>query len=170
MHSQRQRGQSLVEIALTIPLLILLVGLSADVARVFAATTQMTNAAREGSLFMAHHFNDPTTGPNANADLLTADAYAKKITSVINAEEGGNLLGCPPGNETVTFHQKGQPPQPPDTLPLSDWTFPPSSSPAQGNYETIDVECSVTPLMTFLPLPNPMHLKATVTTYLFSPQ
>src|SRR5689334_22438020 len=49
--SKRLRGQSLVEIALIAPILILLIVLVLDLGRVFAAWITVTNSAREAASF-----------------------------------------------------------------------------------------------------------------------
>lgn len=49
--SASQRGQSLVEAAITIPLLILMLGTAVDVIRVFQTYMVLTNAAREGARY-----------------------------------------------------------------------------------------------------------------------
>ncbi|MHB8737235.1 MAG: TadE/TadG family type IV pilus assembly protein [Candidatus Dormibacteria bacterium] len=76
-----QRGQSWVELCLTLPFLVLLVGLGVDAARLFYTQQAMTNAAHAAALYAARY-------PNAtNAD----------ITQVVQ-EEG--LLD--PSHTTVT--------------------------------------------------------------------
>lgn len=46
----RQRGQSLVELALVLPILLVLLAAALDLGRVFYATVSLNNAAREGAL------------------------------------------------------------------------------------------------------------------------
>ncbi|CAN5263079.1 hypothetical protein BH18CHL2_BH18CHL2_03640 [soil metagenome] len=55
-----QAGQSLVEIALVMPLLLLMILGLADLGRAFYYTTAITNAAREGALFAARQWPAPS--------------------------------------------------------------------------------------------------------------
>jgi len=48
-----QFGQSLIELALVLPILVLIVAASVDIGRAFYAYVSMTNAAREGARFGA---------------------------------------------------------------------------------------------------------------------
>lgn len=50
---KRLRGQSLVEFALALPLLVLLVAITADVGRAFTAYIELGNMAREGARYGA---------------------------------------------------------------------------------------------------------------------
>jgi uncharacterized membrane protein len=53
-----RRGQSLVELALALPLLLLLLLGAIDVGRLFVDNVQLRNAAREGAGYGAHFPND----------------------------------------------------------------------------------------------------------------
>jgi hypothetical protein len=53
---KRHQGQSLVELALVTPLLVLLLLITADAARVFSAHLTIGNAAREGANFASRTF------------------------------------------------------------------------------------------------------------------
>jgi Flp pilus assembly protein TadG len=61
-----RRGQSLVELALLLPLLALLMLGALDLGRVFIAYTRLTNVAREGALY-GGHFPDQTATIRARA-------------------------------------------------------------------------------------------------------
>lgn len=50
---KRVRGQSLVEFALALPLLVLLVAITADIGRAFTAYIELGNMAREGARYGA---------------------------------------------------------------------------------------------------------------------
>ncbi len=50
---RRVRGQSLVEFALALPLLVLLVAMAADIGRAFTAYIELGNMAREGARYGA---------------------------------------------------------------------------------------------------------------------
>ena len=52
---ERERGQSIIEIALALPLLLVAVLGLADLGRVFFYTSAVTNAAREGAMYAARN-------------------------------------------------------------------------------------------------------------------
>lgn len=64
------RGQSLLELALLLPLLTLIIVGTLDLARVFATTVRLTNAVKEGALYAA------ATDPQAPANLNAIRSYA----------------------------------------------------------------------------------------------
>jgi hypothetical protein len=55
---ERHRGQSLVELALVTPILIILILIVADGARVFSANIQIGNAAREGANYASRSYDN----------------------------------------------------------------------------------------------------------------
>lgn len=57
----KSRGQSLVEFALILPILLVLVVVVADLARVIAAHVALSNAAREGARYASLHPSDLAT-------------------------------------------------------------------------------------------------------------
>ncbi|HAF49233.1 MAG TPA: pilus assembly protein TadE [Anaerolineaceae bacterium] len=61
----RSRGQSLVEFALVLPLLLLLILGALDFGRLFHAQIVLTNAAREGAYYLSTHFDDETAAKEA---------------------------------------------------------------------------------------------------------
>jgi len=52
------RGQALVEVALTLPLLLLLILGAMDFGRMFYTKIILTNAAREGANYLARNYHD----------------------------------------------------------------------------------------------------------------
>jgi Flp pilus assembly protein TadG len=56
--SQHPAGQSLVEFALVLPVLLLLVLGAMDLARMFSTKITLTNAAREGANYLSRHPDD----------------------------------------------------------------------------------------------------------------
>lgn len=83
----RQRGQSLVEFALVVPIILLLVAGGVDLARAFFIGIQMTDGARQAALFASEN---PTTYSSA------------ELTSIAENNAGqGSVLGCP--SVSVTF-------------------------------------------------------------------
>jgi len=75
------RGQALVEMALILPVLILLAMATIDVGRVFSGYLSITNAAREGAAYAARHPND------AN---LSSD-----VTNAVTTELNGQIPNAP---------------------------------------------------------------------------
>jgi Flp pilus assembly protein TadG len=75
---ERHRGQSLVELALVTPVLLLLILITADSARVFSAHLTIGNAAREGASFGSRSLD------NAVDDALIEEAVH---------EESGAIFG-----------------------------------------------------------------------------
>ena len=74
------RGQSLVEFALVLPVLLLLTLAVADGARVFAAQVTLTNASREAALYAARN-SDATQGQvAARASVEASDLVAANLT------------------------------------------------------------------------------------------
>jgi hypothetical protein len=79
-HQQKKlnhRGQSLIEMALMLPILLVLIITSIDVGRLFFTKTVITNAAREGAYYLSTHpedYNSSTgTAPNT---VLAAEEEA----------------------------------------------------------------------------------------------
>jgi Flp pilus assembly protein TadG len=64
---RRQRGQSLVEMAIVLPLFLFLLLIAADFGRLFATQIAITNAAREGAYYAVQHPSDGGTGTAAAA-------------------------------------------------------------------------------------------------------
>jgi len=64
---RRQRGQSLAEMALVLPLFLFLVLIAADLGRLFATQIAITNAAREGAYYAVQHPSDGGIGATAAA-------------------------------------------------------------------------------------------------------
>jgi hypothetical protein len=75
-HRSRSRGQTVVEFALTAPVLILLLLIGIDFGRIFLGWISLNNAARVGANFAALHPHDwdSGTGP-AEYDSLMADNF-----------------------------------------------------------------------------------------------
>jgi Flp pilus assembly protein TadG len=78
--SREERGQSLVEVALLMPLLLLIVLGVVDVGRAFAVKSAATNAAREAALYAARE-------PQATADAICQRA----MTALMN---GPGVTAC----------------------------------------------------------------------------
>ncbi len=101
-HQQRKlshRGQSLVEMALMLPILLILIITAIEVGRLFFTKTVVTNAAREGAYYLSTHPQDydTSTGTAPNT-VLAAEAEASNsgipeitvtISEVSVSDDGG---------------------------------------------------------------------------------
>ena len=74
----RQKGQALVELALTLPLILLLVLGAMDFGRVYHTKIVITNAAREGANYLAYYPEEP------NTSLVVIKEYASNAGVVLN--------------------------------------------------------------------------------------
>ena len=75
---RRRRGQSLVELALITPLLLALVGGGVDLARIYFAGNEVSDAAREAGLYATGH-----------------PGYTQaNLQSVVDGSTGGNGFAC----------------------------------------------------------------------------
>ncbi len=74
------RGQSLIEFALVLPLLLVLIISAIELGRLFYTQIVITNAAREGAYYMATHVEDTAKVTNA-----TLAAQAEAANSGVNA-------------------------------------------------------------------------------------
>lgn len=95
----KHRGQSLVEFALVVPIMLLLVVGGVDLARAFFIGIQITDGARQAALYASEFPTSYTAG-----DLTT---IARQ-----NGEAGG-FLGCPGGSVSVTFTNSQSSPRDP---------------------------------------------------------
>ena len=69
IHSSKSRGQSLVELAFLLPILLLLVLGAMDVGRLFSVKITLTNAAREGANYLSRHPDEWTNTTNTVAAI-----------------------------------------------------------------------------------------------------
>lgn len=83
--SERYKGQSLVEFALIIPLLLVLIISAIEVGRLFHAKIVITNAAREGAYYLSTHILDyngaSNTAPNTE-NAAEAEAANSGISDI----------------------------------------------------------------------------------------
>jgi hypothetical protein len=87
-----QSGQSMVEFALVLPLMVLIVAGIIDLGRAFFASITITNAAREGARYGTLH---------------PADSAGMKATAVLEAQNSGITLAV--GNVTLTCPPSSNP-------------------------------------------------------------
>jgi Flp pilus assembly protein TadG len=100
-------GQSLVEVALALPILLLIVLGIVDVGRAYAYKSAVTNAAREAAIYAAR---DPQAGLNAVCqrarDELGAGAAAKPCSTTPIAVQCVRA-GAPCGDASAVLFQSG---------------------------------------------------------------
>ena len=136
-------GQSLVEFALVLPLLLLLLAGGADLARAYFVGIQVSNAAREASLYVAG--NAPYANGDYTAVLPTSGTYHGCLPGVGEgpaiaagcASFAGSPLSCP-SNEII-------------------WTVSPTALPSTTGYAgnsfpvTVTATCNLDLLTPLLP-------------------
>lgn len=81
--SKINNGQALVELALTLPILLLLIMGTLDVGRAFYVKIVLTNSAREGVYYLAQNPTD------------AADSYAGTILAVQNEAASSGVVIAP---------------------------------------------------------------------------
>ena len=123
------RGQSLVEFALVAPILLLLLAGGADLARAYFVGIQVSDGAREASLYIARDApytssSDyssvlPSSNPYSGCPSTTGGAEGPAIDAGCGAF-GGSFLSCPSSGITWTLSR--------DTLPSQSGTSPTSDS------------------------------------------
>ena len=76
-NKNRSKGQSLIEMALLMPLLLVLIIGALEFGRLFFTHIVITNAAREGAFYLSTHPDDYDSGTgNAPKTVLAAEAEA----------------------------------------------------------------------------------------------
>lgn len=126
-----RRGQSLVEFALVVPVLLLLLAGGADLARAYFVGIQVADGARQAALYAS----------NSGGSYTSAE-----LTQIAADNAGaGSLLGCPANGVTVTFGS-------------TTGNAPPLSS-TKLYRQPVTVVCEL-PLLTPL-LPSPVAIRAT---------
>ncbi len=96
------RGQSLVELALVVPVLLTIMGAAIDVARVYGAWVALDSATRDAAEQVA-------TSDGATSDFATASAHARSVlcsemTSVAGfVAPAGNPTNCSQPAVTLTW-------------------------------------------------------------------
>jgi Flp pilus assembly protein TadG len=93
-----RRGQGLVELALAMPVMLLLLLGTIDIGRAFHDYVQLRNAAREGAGYGAHFPND-TAGITAKA---TSHGVPASSTVTVVCTNCGTSGGTPVGNGTMS--------------------------------------------------------------------
>lgn len=148
---RRARGQSLVEFAIVLPVLLLLVAGGADLARAYFVGIEMDNAAREASLYVARQAPYlssgeyaavlPSPSPAAFAGCPAAGGPEGPAIDAGCSSFAGSLLSCPSNEITWTLIS-------PTALPAQ--ASPPD--PASDSFSfTITARCQLDLLTPLLP-------------------
>ncbi len=99
--SDRQRGQSLVELAITLPILLLLLGGVIDLGRGFLILVAVENAAGEGALYGAVH-PECLTDDHAPTICQGSESVAGRVR-----EEGRPIIELTEDNAVITVEVEG---------------------------------------------------------------
>jgi Flp pilus assembly protein TadG len=157
--------------ALVTPLLLTVLGLTAEVGRSFFVATQVSNAAREGALWAGHHYADASASTSCSATNSSYADFEKNIKCVIQNEEVGALIGCPIVNQSYALYD----PTTTNTLTSgvapfnNNFSAPASPGSEFTNQLAVEVSCSVTPLIGLPPLPSIYKVTSKDTTLLLWP-
>lgn len=110
----RARGQSLVEFAVILPILLGLVGMTIDVARLYQAWTNLESATRDAAQYLATSATDPlavdhtTQGTDSDGkaayilQVATGSSFARSTTQ-------GTLGSCSQPRLTTTYVESTAP-------------------------------------------------------------
>lgn len=94
-----EKGQSLLETALVLPILILLLAIAVDAGRVFDASIVLTNAAREGARFATI---EPSPTVSQIRNLVVQDVVGSG-TNITNMDDFGTSdVGVIMGSTAIT--------------------------------------------------------------------
>ena len=124
-------GQSLLEVAVMIPLLLALVGYGVDFGYFFVAAATITSAARNSAQYSVMGYSSPdqgplpAAGPSSTATSVAEESYGD-LTSLINSSTtatvevcskavgtSGNLAKCSSYGPTATTYTPNQDPEAP---------------------------------------------------------
>jgi hypothetical protein len=98
---QSQQGQSMIEFALILPLMVLVIAGIFDLGRAFYSSITITNSAREGARY-------GTLNPKDSAGIKAA-AVLEAQNSGISLTNANVSLSCPPNLMPPTGCNRGQP-------------------------------------------------------------
>ena len=138
LNRQRARGQSLVEFALVLPILLLLVAGGADLARAYFVGIQIADGARQAALYAA---NNPDTFTSLGPSADTA-----QLQTIAQGNAGSTPLVCPSGALTLTLGAQSTS----GVIVSPDY------------YQPIVVVCKLPLLTPFLPSPVTIRTTTTV--------
>jgi Flp pilus assembly protein TadG len=106
--SPRQRGQSLVEFSIVLPVLLAIVGVVIDASRVYQAWTNLESATRDAAQYLATSDTDPTS-PNHTTQGTNSDNKAIYLlneatgSTFTRSQTQGMLTDCSHPQVTTTF-------------------------------------------------------------------
>lgn len=142
-----RRGQSVVELALVLPIMVLLIGGGIDLARAYFMGIEVSDGASQAALYVAT--NSALTSTATSPPTLFTDT---QLAQVVSSSYEGSLLACPAISVTQT------------QSPSSAATTIASGNPAADSfYEDVTVVCTFSPLTPFLPLT--LHVKSSSGSY-----
>jgi Flp pilus assembly protein TadG len=101
----RARGQALVELAIVLPILVLLLVIAIDFGRVFQTVVGVTNAAREGAVWAAVHPGDVAGAISRAKSELGLSPSDPSITVTVTCSPSPctpSIGTSPAGEHTVT--------------------------------------------------------------------
>ena len=112
----RSRGQSLVEFALILPLLLVFLATILDLGRIYYANISLLNAAREGAFQASKTPDSYDDGQpcNTTTNLIVCRVQLESKGSMVEVDEADidmscSKSGCPlEANSTVTVHVRGE--------------------------------------------------------------
>jgi Flp pilus assembly protein TadG len=112
----RSRGQSLVEFALILPLLLVFLATILDLGRIYYANISLLNAAREGAFQASKTPGSYQSGQpcNTNTNLIVCRVQLESKGSMVEVDTADidvtcSKTGCPlEASSTVTVHVDGQ--------------------------------------------------------------
>jgi Flp pilus assembly protein TadG len=111
----RSRGQSLVELALILPILLTMAGAAIDLARVYSAYLSVESAARNAAEQVA---SDSTIASSGAATTKAKTVVCTEMQSFAGFVPGANLSSCTQPNVSVTWSA------PVTTTPTASTTYP----------------------------------------------
>ena len=95
--SSRQRGQSLVEFSIVLPVLLAIVGVVIDASRVYQSWTNLESATRDAAQYLATSSTDPSS-----ADYTTQGTDSDSKAAYILREATGFTFTASPTRGTLT--------------------------------------------------------------------
>lgn len=91
---RKQRGQSLIELALLLPLLLILVIGALEFGRLFYTEIVITNAAREGAYYLATHPSDFNLGTGLAPNTVLAAQTEANNSGIANVSVSVSAVNC----------------------------------------------------------------------------
>ena len=99
-HQHKSRGQSLVEFAILMPILILLILGTMDFGRLFFTKIALTNAAREGANYLARNPSDQKNSFSETKNVIEDEPKNSSVITVLIDCSGTNCdVSCTPTDE-----------------------------------------------------------------------